>query len=169
VTPAAPPGPGPGPGISFRESRYLGLRHPSGSLTGWTALTTGLPAVLGVPWRYQRLAAELAALQGHPAALLTRSTLHGFIDVLYALKARGAVILADARVYAIARLAVTAVGLPCEFFRHHDAADQGTAGAAGSSRPPGGTHRRGMPRMRSGGSARGVPPPRGRQRRAARR
>ena len=123
MTSAAPPGPGPGSGISFRESRYLGLRHPSGSLTGWTALTTGLPAVLGLPWRYQRLTAELAALQGYPAALLARSTLHGFIDVLYALKARGAVILADARVYAIARLAVTAVDLPCEFFRHHDAAD----------------------------------------------
>ena len=123
MTPAASPGPGPGSGINFRESRYLGLRHPSGSLTGWTALTTGLPAVLRVPLRHQRLAAELAALQGFQAALLARSTLHGFIDVLSALTARGAVVLADARVYATARLAVSAVGLPCMFFRHHDAAD----------------------------------------------
>lgn len=124
MTPVTPvTRPGPGPGISFRESRYLGLRHASGSLAGWTALTTGLPAALCVPWRYQRLAADLAALQGHQAALLARSTLHGFIDVLCAAKARGTIVLADARVYPIARLAVAAAGLPCEFFRHHDAAD----------------------------------------------
>lgn len=123
MTAAAPPG--PGPGITFRESRYLGLRHSSSSLTGWTALTTGLPAALGVPRRYQRLAAELAALQGHQAALLARSTLHGFIDVLSVMKTRGTVVLADARVYGIARLAVAAADLPCEFFRHHDAADLG--------------------------------------------
>jgi 8-amino-7-oxononanoate synthase len=125
VISVAPPGPGPGPGISFRESRYLGLRHSSGSLTGWTALTTGLPPALGAPRRHQRLAAEVAALQGYQAALLARSTLHGFIDVLHAVNARGTVVLADARVYAIARLAVAAVGLPCEFFRHHDATDLG--------------------------------------------
>jgi 8-amino-7-oxononanoate synthase len=123
MTSAAPPGPEPGSLTDFRESRYLGLRHPSGSLTGWTALTTGLPAVLGVPRRHQRLAADLAALQGYQAALLAKSTLHGFVDVVYALKARGTVILADARIYATVPLAVAAAGMSCEFFRHHDAAD----------------------------------------------
>jgi 8-amino-7-oxononanoate synthase len=110
-------------GTDFRESRYLGLRHPAGSLTGWKALTTGLPAALGLPRRYQRVAADLAALQGYQAALLARSTLHGFIDVICALKAPGTVILADARVYPTVRFAVAAAGLSCEFFRHHDAAD----------------------------------------------
>jgi 8-amino-7-oxononanoate synthase len=120
VTPSllAPPS-----GTDFRESRYLGLRHPAGSLTGWTALTTGLPAALGLPRRSQRVAAALAALQGYQAALLARSTLHGFIDVISALKAPGTVILADARVYPTARFAVAAAGMSCEFFRHHDPAD----------------------------------------------
>jgi 8-amino-7-oxononanoate synthase len=113
----------PQSGTDFRESRYLGLRHPAGSLTEWTALTTGLPASLGLPRRSQQVAADLAALQGYQAALLARSTLHGFIDVICALKAPGTVILADARVYPTVRFAVAAAGMSCEFFLHHDAAD----------------------------------------------
>ena len=123
MTRVTPPLAGPPCGTDFRESRYLGLRHPAGSLTGWTALTTGLPAALGLPRRSQRVAADLAALQGYQAALLARSTLHGFIDVICALKAPGTVILADARVYPTVRFAVAAAGMSCEFFRHHDAAD----------------------------------------------
>jgi 8-amino-7-oxononanoate synthase len=119
----APPCPGPAPGPDFRESRYLGLRHPSGAITGWSALTTGLPAALGLPRLHRRVAADLAALQDQPAALLARSTLHGFIDVICAVRAPGTVILADARVYPTMRLAVAAAGMSCEFFRHHDAAD----------------------------------------------
>ncbi|QWF83930.1 aminotransferase class I/II-fold pyridoxal phosphate-dependent enzyme [Amycolatopsis sp. CA-230715] len=109
--------------MDFTSSLYLGMRHPSGELPGWTAVTTGRPAALGIPRAAVAVGSRLAALQGTERALLTRSTLHAFSDCLDALARPGTAIVLDGGAYPIARWAVQraiGTGCPVVVVRHHD-------------------------------------------------
>ena len=89
--------------LDFTSALYLGLRHPSGSLGDWEALTLGRPAALREPPDAEAVAAELAELQGCEAGALLPSTLHLFWDLFALLATRNVVILRDAGAYPIAR------------------------------------------------------------------
>lgn len=108
----------------FSDARYLGLRHGSAELPGWTALTLGRPAALAEPAGTADVAAALARLQGTAAATLLPSTLHLFWDLLRQL-ARGprCCLLLDAGAYPILHWAAegaAARGTRVRRFAHHD-------------------------------------------------
>jgi len=67
--------------VDFTSSLYLGLRHPSDALRGFSQLTAGVPAALGMPDGARKVAARLADLQGCERASLFPSTLHAFWDL----------------------------------------------------------------------------------------
>ncbi|UJW34505.1 aminotransferase class I/II-fold pyridoxal phosphate-dependent enzyme [Saccharothrix sp. AJ9571] len=107
----------------FTSSLYLGMRHASTELPGWSALTTGRPAALGVPPVAEGVAKALAELQGTERALLARSTLHGFADSLEVLGDERTGIVLDAAAYPIARWAVrraAGLGRPVLRIPHQD-------------------------------------------------
>jgi 8-amino-7-oxononanoate synthase len=107
----------------FTSSLYLGMTHPSDRLGGWSALTTGRPAVLGRPPEAQRVADQLARLAGAERATLSRSTLHAFADCLDVLAGSDAALVVDARVYPVARWAVQRAaggGVPVVEVGHQD-------------------------------------------------
>jgi 8-amino-7-oxononanoate synthase len=110
--------------LDLTGSLYLGLRHASGELGSWEALTTGLPAALGESDETAATAAGLAGLVGAQRAVLFRSTLHAFLDLFAGLP--HAMVLLDDASYPIARHALTG-GLdrrdPVRTFRHRDVAD----------------------------------------------
>jgi 8-amino-7-oxononanoate synthase len=111
--------------IDFTSSLYLGLRHASADLRPWARLTTGVPAVLGEPAVAQVLTERLAQLIGVEAAVLARSTLHAFWDLIIFLGrvVKPATVLVDSGTYAIARWGVERAhyrGLRARAFRHHD-------------------------------------------------
>jgi 8-amino-7-oxononanoate synthase len=113
------------PVLDFTSALYLGLRHPSGSLRAWSALTTGKPIVLETPAGASGLARQLAALQGCERATLLPSTLHLFWDLFGLLAGEQVRIYMDERAYKIARWGVeraAAQGVAVRTFPHHDAA-----------------------------------------------
>ena len=73
----------------FTSSLYLGMRHASAELPGWSALTTGRPSALGRPAAETAVAARLAALLGAERAVLARSTLHALSDCVEVLAGAG--------------------------------------------------------------------------------
>ncbi len=110
----------------FTSALYLGLGHASATLPGWDALTLGRPAALQEPWGAEDVAADLARLQGLPAATLLPSTLHLFWDLLRLLArdARTALLL-DAGAYPILHWAAegaAAAGARVHRFTHYDSA-----------------------------------------------
>jgi 8-amino-7-oxononanoate synthase len=111
--------------LDFTSALYLGLRHPSGSLRPWRALTAGKPAVLETPAEADAVAAGLAALTGCERATLSASTLHLYWD-LFGILARDRVrIYMDRDCYPIAGWGVersAASGAPLHRFPHRDAA-----------------------------------------------
>lgn len=107
----------------FTSSLYLGFRHPSASVRGWRALTTGVPAVLGEPDGALEVRHRLAELQGCEAATLFPSTLHAFWDLCGELATGRASFHVDAGAYAMARSGTEraiARALPVSAFRHYD-------------------------------------------------
>jgi 8-amino-7-oxononanoate synthase len=111
--------------LDFTSALYLGLAHPSNSLSPWRALTLGRPAVLGEHAGGRLLAGKLARLVGSEAGLLYPSTLHLFRDVFQVIAPRGTIILFDSASYPIARWGAEVAalnGIPVEAFPHHDAA-----------------------------------------------
>jgi 8-amino-7-oxononanoate synthase len=113
------------PVLDFTSALYLGLRHPSGSLRAWSALTTGKPIVLETPAGAIGLARQLAALQGCDRAALLPSTLHLFWDLFGLLASEQVRIYMDEGAYRIARWGVeraAAQGVAVRTFPHHDAA-----------------------------------------------
>ena len=111
--------------IDFTSSLYLGLRHPSWAIQPWSQLTTGVPAILGLPGSAHWVAGTLAELQGCDGATLARSTVHAFIDLVPMLASEGSAIFIDAGAYPIARWGVERAacrGIPARSFAHHDAA-----------------------------------------------
>ena len=108
----------------FTSSLYLGMTHPSDRLDGWSALTTGRPAVLGRPPAAQRVADRLARLAGAERATLTRSTLHAFADCLDVMGGGDAALVVDAWAYPVARWATqraAGAGIPVVEVGHQDA------------------------------------------------
>jgi len=101
-------------GGEFTSALYLGLRHASGSLRAWDALTSGRPAALEAPSGERAVGAALARLVGVERGLLAPSTLHLAVDVFDLLVgardgARDGAPVAvhvDAAVYPIARWGV---------------------------------------------------------------
>jgi 8-amino-7-oxononanoate synthase len=113
------------PVLDFTSALYLGLRHPSGSLRAWSALTTGKPIVLETPAAAVDVAGQLAALQGCQRATLLPSTLHLFWDLFGLLADEQVRIYMDEGAYRIARWGVeraAAQGVAVRTFAHHDAA-----------------------------------------------
>jgi 8-amino-7-oxononanoate synthase len=111
--------------LDFTSALYLGLRHPSASLAPWDALTLGRPAALIDPPAAERVAGELARLQGSEAATLLPSTLHLFWDLFRVLDRQHMAILCDTELYPIARWGVeraAGLGTPVHRFPHHNAA-----------------------------------------------
>jgi len=109
--------------LDFTSALYLGLRHGSGTLGRWDALTLGKPAALGAPPVAGGVAEGLAALQGLEATTVGPSTLHLFWDLLGLLARDPVAILMDQGTYPIARWGVeraAARGVPVRIFRHHD-------------------------------------------------
>ncbi|MGC7100380.1 aminotransferase class I/II-fold pyridoxal phosphate-dependent enzyme [Amycolatopsis lurida] len=107
----------------FTSSLYLGMRHASTELPGWSALTTGRPAALGLPPVADGVAKALAELQGTEAVLLARSTLHAFADCLEVLAGEQTGIVLDVAAYPIARWAVrraAGMGRPVLRIPHQD-------------------------------------------------
>jgi 8-amino-7-oxononanoate synthase len=108
--------------LDFTSALYLGLRHPSGALPGWPALTTGVPAAVEEPPAAAEVAAALAALVGCESAVMGVSTLHLALDVLGSPSiARDAALLWDAGVYPVARWAIErarGMGVTSAPFRH---------------------------------------------------
>lgn len=116
--------------LDFTSSLYLGMRHASTELPGWSALTTGRPAVLTPSPGAVATAARLAELTGAEQAVLTRSTLHGLADCLDVLGGPDAGLAIDAGVYPVAQRAVRqAVGqrTPMIVVGHHEPADLAAA------------------------------------------
>ena len=67
--------------LDFTSSLYLGFTHPSEGLRQWPALTSGIPAALGVPPLQHHVERGLARLTGAEQARLAPSTLHVFWDL----------------------------------------------------------------------------------------
>ena len=93
------------PPVDLTSSLFLGRTHPSRSLPGWSALTTGRPAVLGEPPAADELARYVAATQGAAAGIVARSTLHALVDLMQVLLHPGDVLVLDERVYPLTRWA----------------------------------------------------------------
>jgi 8-amino-7-oxononanoate synthase len=91
----------------FTSALYLGFRHGSGSLRGWSSLTTGKPSALEETPGAEALERELAELVGCERALLGPSTLHLFWDLFALLAKRRACIFVDAAAYPISRWGAT--------------------------------------------------------------
>jgi 8-amino-7-oxononanoate synthase len=111
--------------IDFTSALYLGMRHPHQSLRPWTELTTGRPAALESPREAERLARQLARLQGSERATLGTSTLHLFWDLFEVLARDPIAIYADAGAYPVARWGIERVaarGVPTADFQSHDPA-----------------------------------------------
>lgn len=110
--------------LDFTSSLYLGFRHETRSLHPWAQLTTGAPAALVRPSGSERVASQLARLQGCEAASLAPSTLHLFWDLLGLLASGRVAIYLDAGTYPIARWGVeraAARGILVRRFPHRDA------------------------------------------------
>ena len=109
--------------LDFTSALYLGLQHPSASLSPWDAFTLGRPAALTEPPDADTVAEEVAHLQGSEAATLLPSTLHLFWDLFGVLAGKQREILCDAELYPIAGWGVqraACFGTPVRTFPHHD-------------------------------------------------
>jgi 8-amino-7-oxononanoate synthase len=109
--------------VDFTSSLYLGLRHPSWSLRPWSRFTTGVPAGFTLPAEAQRVAHEVAKLQGCESGVLGSSSFHLFWDLFGTLARRAVTILFDAELYPIGRWGVERAmghGVPVHKFAHHD-------------------------------------------------
>lgn len=89
--------------LDFTSALYLGIRHPSRSLSSWPWLTTGKPAALESPLTAERVARSLAVLQGCERVALFPSTLHLFFDLFEVLRHEGIRLYVDGGAYPIAR------------------------------------------------------------------
>src|SRR6187431_2020546 len=110
--------------LDFTSALYLGLRHPSASLTPWPALSSGRPSALADATGADAVAMEFARLAGCEAGMLLPSTLHLFFDLFATLPPRSTYFV-DAGSYPVARWGVeraTVRGAGMRKFRHYDAA-----------------------------------------------
>ncbi|MEN7547287.1 hypothetical protein AAG747_05170 [Rapidithrix thailandica] len=108
--------------IDFSSSLYLGLYHPSCELESWGQLSTGKPAILQETPQAQKVAHQLAKLQGFSSGLVGTSTLHLFWDVFSLLPRNKFIIYMDEGVYPIARWGVErgrARGIQTRVFPHN--------------------------------------------------
>jgi 8-amino-7-oxononanoate synthase len=116
---------------------YLGLLHPVSALTGWPALTTGLPAALEEASEAGRVEHGLARLQGLERSSVLPSTLHVFVDLLAREARAGRTLLVDDGAYAIAQIgaerAACAGRQTIRWFHSHD--PDALAAAVRSVRP----------------------------------
>jgi 8-amino-7-oxononanoate synthase len=111
--------------LDFTSALYLGLHHPSPSLTPWRRLTSGVPAALRETRLTTEVAAGLAQLVGAERALVATSTLHLFWDLFAVLAGPRSAIHVDAHAYPIARWGaerVAAHGARVDTFGAHDPA-----------------------------------------------
>ena len=109
--------------LDFSSSLYLGLRHGSPSLRGWSSLSSGRPAALVEPDGAGEVAQDLATLIGCERGTLLPSTLHAFWDLFAMLADEGATIHVDAGAYPIACWGIeraAARGARVVRFAHHD-------------------------------------------------
>ena len=109
--------------LDFTSALYLGIHHPSRSLTPWSQLTLGRPAALSEPPGALRVAQMLSALQGCEQGVLMPSTLHLFWDLFGMLGKQPVSIYLDEGAYPIARWGAeraAACGVAVRRFRHHD-------------------------------------------------
>jgi 8-amino-7-oxononanoate synthase len=113
----------PSPIVDFTSSLYLGLRHPSGALTPFRQLTTGVPAAVRSPAQAEGLAGSLARLAGCSAGILGTSTLHLFWDLFCVLCRGQSALLIVGNIYPIALWGIeraAARGIPTARVIAHD-------------------------------------------------
>ncbi|MDQ1054916.1 8-amino-7-oxononanoate synthase [Arthrobacter sp. SORGH_AS 212] len=92
----------------FTSALFLGQHHPSASLAPWREFTTGVPAALRALPAAAELASAVAKSQDASAALVSRSALHGMMDVLQSLPRPGDLLLVDEGAYPLTRWACRA-------------------------------------------------------------
>ncbi len=112
--------------IDYTSSLYLDMRHESRELQPWKQLTTGSPAALASVAGTGKVEADLAGVMGTEGAVLCRSTLHAFLDVLETLADGGLRIYCDAGAYPIASWAIErrqALGDVVQKFPEHNACE----------------------------------------------
>ncbi len=110
--------------LDFTSALYLGFLHDSRELRPWSQFTMGMPAALGSPGTTERIAQEIAQLQGCERATLAASTLHVFWDLFRVIADPPPAIFLDRGTYPIARWGIeraAARGAPVRIFQHHDA------------------------------------------------
>jgi len=109
--------------VDFTSALYLGMQHPCRSLQPWRQLTLGVPAALAEPPGADKVALELAELQGCEQAVLMPSTLHLFWDLFGVLSKQPVTLFLDEGTYAIAQWGAeraAAGGIVVHRFRHYD-------------------------------------------------
>jgi 8-amino-7-oxononanoate synthase len=112
--------------MDFTSALYLGLRHPSHLLRPWPRFSLGVPAALDAPPDAERIARQIARLQGCESGVLGTSTLHLFWDLFGMLAKQPVSIFVDAEAYPIARWGIeraTARGVAVREFKHGDPED----------------------------------------------
>jgi 8-amino-7-oxononanoate synthase len=106
----------------FGSSLYLGMKHGSGELGPWAALTTGAPAAFAELPAAAALGKAVARLQGLAEGVVAPSTLHLFWDWFGGLEGRKTAVFADQHLYRVGAWGVeraAARGTPVRQFRHH--------------------------------------------------
>ncbi len=109
----------------FTSAIYLGFHNSASQILPWQQLTTGVPAALKEPTINQWVANRVAQMQGLERGVLAPSSLHLFWDV-FGQVGRDTIILADEKVYAIARWGTERAagrGAKVISFKHQDAND----------------------------------------------
>jgi 8-amino-7-oxononanoate synthase len=110
--------------LDFTSALYLGLHHPSWSLSPWSQFTLGVPAALASLPEARAVAQAVAELQGRDSGVLGTSTLHLFWDLFGMLSRWPVAVYVDAGTYPIARWGAeraAAHGVAVHEFAHHDA------------------------------------------------
>lgn len=109
-------------GLDFTSALFLGMRHQYPSMTGWTSLTTGVPAGWREPRSARWIASHVAHGQDAEAGLVARSALHALTDAMTVLPRVGDVIAIDEAAYPIATTAALVAkgrGITVRKYAHH--------------------------------------------------
>jgi len=112
--------------IDFTSSLYLGFRHGAGELPPWRQLTIGTPSAVNRWPIADQLEVEISGLCGTERALIGRSTLHLFWDLIGAFDPKEWEFIADEHSYPLAQWAMSRLCRQNErprLFRHLDVDD----------------------------------------------
>jgi len=108
----------------FTSSLYLGMKHSSTELAGWSQLTTGVPAALYETAQCKYVGNYLAGMQSCEKGIVAPSTLHLYLDLFDFLSKQKIVAFVDDKIYPVSRYGIEKLivkGIPVYTFKHLDA------------------------------------------------